>query len=152
VKDCPPAPGPVAGPVEGPQRAPSPRPSPPPQPTFVEPEPAPVSVEVLAPPAPSVPATDHSLQDMDLDEETPNSNITDEVSNFYAELGGTDTPSEERLKGEGNDKLRIREKESRSPTPQEVKKKKKKVKVSNNISLKKKGVEGMLAKWQNINH
>lgn len=114
------------------------------------------------PPLP--PGADHQLQDMEIDEEPvnlPTVNITDEISNFYSELevGPISSPSSSPhlLETEVPPLLPVVETQGsgssapNSPAPPEAKKRKKKVKVSNNISLKKKGVGDMLAKWQKIN-
>merc|ERR1719357_27576 len=104
--------------------------------------------------APAPPSADHQLQDMDIDDE-PTLNITDEISNFYSEINETEvTPSptgNEALEEDSVSNASGPSSGPCSPTPTESKKRKK-VKVSNNIALKKKGVVGMLAKWQKINN
>ena len=121
-------------------------------------------------PAPP-PSADHQLQDMDIDDE-PTVNITDEISNFYLQMQETDPtfPVDETEKPEDDVLSQPSAPNSApsSPAPPEIKKRKKvscqtlidkiiimwmcQVKVSNNISLKKKGVGDMLAKWQKINN
>ena len=108
---------------------------------------------------------------MDIDDE-PTVNITDEISNFYLQMQETDPtfPVDETEKPEDDVLSQPSAPNSApsSPAPPEIKKRKKvscqtlidkiiimwmcQVKVSNNISLKKKGVGDMLAKWQKINN
>jgi len=104
-------------------------------------------------PAPP-PSADHQLQDMEIDDE-PTVNITDEISNFYLEMQESDpaVPLEipDKLEDDVRSNSSAPSSAPGSPAPPEIKKRKR-VKVSNNISLKKKGVGDMLAKWQKINN
>jgi len=91
---------------------------------------------------------------MEIDDEQT-VNITDELSNFYSEIEQS-TPNftpvpDKHLDEANNSSSSTPNSAPGSPGPPEIKKRKK-VKVSNSISLKKKGVGDMLAKWQKINN
>jgi len=135
---------------------------PPPPPPEEEDIPRPPTSPAPVPPAHPLNGADHQLQDMDIEEDPNNvddeggtGNITDQLSRFYSEIGdvpdddsvGVDSvPEDVSTASQGS--------APNSPRPvspiNNLPKKKKKVKVSNNLSLKRKGVGDMLAKWQNI--
>jgi len=130
--------------------------------THYSPPPLPLESDVVPPLPPQetpqveqAPTANHQLQDMEIDEEPP-ADLTDELSNFYSEIGNPDLPICTADDIKTIDEFKVNSPGSsasnsapNSPVPPDTKKRRK-VKVSNNIALKKKGVVGMLAKWQNI--